>query len=277
MVINSLIFINLERPSNSFFLNPLKMKRYILLQFLFLSVAAFSQQKIHYTAVKCFGQESVITIDSIEHFVPPVRYSIDDSPFQSNNTFKGYDVGEHKIRIVDAKSTFFESIIEVKESSLVHIDYKSQYVDCQGQGKILINELSGGTTPFKIHLNDEEIPLSNELTITKSTNTIRVIDHYGCESETPVYVPSKCFTPYNAITPNGDGLNDQWEINQLVNYPNYFLTVFNKWGQEVFQTSENYIPWDGGDLPMATYYYVIQLDGRQDDQNIITGSLTIVR
>ena len=71
-----------------------------------------------------------------------------------------------------------------------------------------------------------------------------------------------------AITPNGDGINDTWFINNIVNYPNCVIRVYNRWGQEIFYTVGYQNDWNGhyenksGSLPdAASYYYQIDLDG----------------
>ena len=72
----------------------------------------------------------------------------------------------------------------------------------------------------------------------------------------------------NAITPNGDGVNDTWFINNIWEYENCVIRVYNRWGQEVFYTVGYQNNWDGsyddksGTLPdAASYYYQIDLDG----------------
>jgi gliding motility-associated-like protein len=73
-----------------------------------------------------------------------------------------------------------------------------------------------------------------------------------------------------AITPNGDGVNDTWFINNITQpeYSNCVIRVYNRWGQEVFYTVGYQNDWDGsydgksGTLPdAASYYYQIDLDG----------------
>jgi gliding motility-associated-like protein len=69
-----------------------------------------------------------------------------------------------------------------------------------------------------------------------------------------------------AITPNEDGYNDSFEIQGLEYYPNNELIIFNRWGSEVFRTTNYQNDWKGqsnsnlnfgGDeLPSGTYYYL---------------------
>ena len=51
---------------------------------------------------------------------------------------------------------------------------------------------------------------------------------------------STALTPAQAITPNGDGINDRWIIQNSAAYPNAKIWVFNRWGEEVFYSAGNY-------------------------------------
>ncbi|MCB0496797.1 MAG: gliding motility-associated C-terminal domain-containing protein [Cyclobacteriaceae bacterium] len=81
----------------------------------------------------------------------------------------------------------------------------------------------------------------------------------------------------NAITPNGDGQNDSWEIEDIDAFPDALVYVYNKAGLVVFKSSGGYTPWDGTyngkSLPMGTYYYVIDL---RDGSPVYEGTLTII-
>ncbi len=81
----------------------------------------------------------------------------------------------------------------------------------------------------------------------------------------------------NAITPNGDGENDVWEIEDIESYPDATVYVYDKTGQPVFSSKGGYRPWNGShngkELPMGTYYYVINLN---DGSAIYNGAITII-
>ena len=86
----------------------------------------------------------------------------------------------------------------------------------------------------------------------------------------------------NAFSPNGDGVNDTWIIQGLPKYRNVTITVFNRWGNIVFNSNNAYIHWDrtinGFEVATGTYYAILELKGSPDktDQNN-TRSLTIVK
>ena len=66
----------------------------------------------------------------------------------------------------------------------------------------------------------------------------------------------------NVLTPNGDGKNDTWKIENIESYPNTEVMVVNREGQFVFEDSNYSNNWDGKYngkyLPDATYYYIIK-------------------
>lgn len=87
--------------------------------------------------------------------------------------------------------------------------------------------------------------------------------------------------PEIVFTPNGDGINDDWFIQNSEYFPESKVMVFNRLGQIVFQQSGLYQDWDGKDLfgipvPDASYYYIVYHD-KKDDGTIIKGSVTILK
>ena len=80
-----------------------------------------------------------------------------------------------------------------------------------------------------------------------------------------------------AITPNGDGENDTWQIEDIEAFPDVTVFVYDKYGLNVFKSKQGYIPWDGTyngrQLPMGTYYYMIDL---HDGVNVYKGTITII-
>ncbi|WP_340066491.1 reprolysin-like metallopeptidase [Ascidiimonas aurantiaca] len=69
-----------------------------------------------------------------------------------------------------------------------------------------------------------------------------------------------------ALTPNGDGINDTWTIINIDRHPNAVITVFNRLGNEVFRTTGYNNDWNGvykdrsERLPAGSYYYQIDLE-----------------
>lgn len=86
----------------------------------------------------------------------------------------------------------------------------------------------------------------------------------GCLGDTTLYVALteevRLFIP-NAFTPNGDGLNDVFEIKGTP-VADFNLYIFDRWGGQIFSTHNYEEKWDGnntaGDpVPAGTYVYQI--------------------
>jgi gliding motility-associated-like protein len=75
-------------------------------------------------------------------------------------------------------------------------------------------------------------------------------------------------TVFNGFTPNGDGINDNWVIENIENFPNNKVTIFNRWGNKVWDTKDynntsnfwNGQTQTGAVLTSGTYFYVIEID-----------------
>lgn len=82
--------------------------------------------------------------------------------------------------------------------------------------------------------------------------------------------------PPSAFSPNGDEINDSWELSFLVEYPECVVQVYNRWGMLVYESEKGYPrSWDGrskGNLvPLDTYYYIISLGkGEKPLKGIVT-------
>jgi len=91
-------------------------------------------------------------------------------------------------------------------------------------------------------------------------------------------IPPPAVTLTNTFTPNGDGINDLWLIPDLGSYPNCLVTIFTRYGVQIFQSRGYSKAWDGtykgSQLPMGTYYYLINLG---DKSPVLSGWVAIVR
>jgi len=83
----------------------------------------------------------------------------------------------------------------------------------------------------------------------------------------------------NTITPDGDGVNDTWNIPEITEFPDVSVKIYNRWGLEVFSSVGYNEPWDGSregdELPAGSYYYIIDynLEGRDN----LNGTVNIIR
>ena len=109
---------------------------------------------------------------------------------------------------------------------------------------------------------------------------LNVVSNAGCGNATDtmkVFVFKDVFVP-SAFTPNNDGLNDTWNIPALNAFPGFILSVYNRYGQLVYQNRDINIPWDGkfkGQLQSSgvyVYYLDLKVPGGKRK-----GTLTLIR
>ncbi len=84
--------------------------------------------------------------------------------------------------------------------------------------------------------------------------------------------------PPNTFTPNGDGINDRWEIRFLDQYPGAVIEIYSANQQLVYRNVGYTKPWDGSvngqPLPTGTYYYVVDTKNKRGR---LAGYVTIIR
>lgn len=110
-------------------------------------------------------------------------------------------------------------------------------------------------------------------------DTAEVVVYY------PLCVAKPNITVYNAVSPNGDGKNDVLFIAGMELYKSLKVTIFNRWGQVVYEKNGYDNSWSGKDnsgkeLEDGTYYYIIDLGELKSDiidKKILTGQIALFR
>ncbi|TKC59226.1 gliding motility-associated C-terminal domain-containing protein [Pedobacter hiemivivus] len=129
---------------------------------------------------------------------------------------------------------------------------------------------------------DQNSTGSFKVNVSKSQRFSVVLRQGGCES-----IASSCKVTIendglsklaNAISPNNDGVNDEWLIPAMQNYPEAKVAIYNRYGHKIFESTGYHTPFngrgDGSELPIGTYYYIIDL---KRGCGLLKGSLTLVR
>lgn len=106
----------------------------------------------------------------------------------------------------------------------------------------------------------------------ESTTYLLVSTHEnGCLRSDVINVFVVRLTVPTGFSPNGDGINDTFVIPELSLYDKSRITIYNRWGDIVYETLDYQNDWNGtcqsdfcigvGDLPEGTYYYHIEAKG----------------
>lgn len=119
---------------------------------------------------------------------------------------------------------------------------------------------------------------SGNYSVTASNQCGTVNDAFTLE-----YKNCNCYLYFpNAFTPVGDGLNECFGAVYNCEFSDYHFTIFNRWGQQIFETANPAICWDGKylDNPVETgiYVWVVEYSSiYQKSKQMKKGIVTVVR
>ncbi len=156
---------------------------------------------------------------------------------------------------------------------------------CLGESATLTTTIDGGTAPFTYLWSCDQancgISDNTESILVNPTETanyqVIVTDANGIKvtASVPVNVVDCSLVIPTGFTPNGDNINDTWELQNINTFEQRLVEVYNRHGHRIFSSDTYSSAWDGtynGDrLPSGTYYYRIELDaGSQSYQGKVT-------
>ena len=155
-------------------------------------------------------------------------------------------------------------------------------------------KVTGGTPGYEYLWNDDlQQRTATAFNLGGGEYKVVVTDQNGCKVEGIASIKDRLFIP-EGFSPNGDGINEYFEISGLEDYPEAHLEVYNRWNNLVYAkdgygnigrwgTADAW--WDGrsnakwnvgnGLLPSATYIYILKL--RPDSPDVYKGIIFINR
>ncbi|WP_026898596.1 gliding motility-associated C-terminal domain-containing protein [Daejeonella oryzae] len=176
-------------------------------------------------------------------------------------TLSGYNVNNKRQDIQNVFDKYLYVIDQPAGSSNTSIKFHQNSI-VDGEFKQLVNwspfqlwEKAGPSTATDGGFGDN---LNRTISFV-STKTIKNTPFTFANTTSDVNDPLSFF---NAFSPDGDGKNDKWIVNNLDLFPNNDLTIFNRWGDEVFRTKSysSSKAWDGGNMNPGTYFYVLNVN-----------------
>ncbi len=190
--------------------------------------------------------------------------------------------GNYTVNVTDANGCTASATWSVQESAAITMDstlsaYDGGYnVSSHGasDGSAVL-EISGGSAPYSVVWSNGTTgeALSG---VPAGTYTATITDANGCTVQTTITItqPEDVVLP-TGYTPNGDGYNDFFVVRGIDAYPNNTFTVYNRWGNVVFDTFNYKNDWagqntSGEQLPNGTYFVIITLkDGERTLQGYV--------
>lgn len=201
---------------------------------------------------------------------------------KTTNSITAIKSGRYRAIVYDDKGCFSKDSVDITVHDLPVISVSpkdtsislGKKVDLLAWGAILYN-----WTP-KDYLDNPDI--SNPTAFPLETTVYQVTgeNQFGCKnSENVNVVVDKDYSlnVNNLFSPNGDGVNDVWDIGVSL-YSDNEVVIYNRWGVEVFRQQNYEDNWDaifkGEPLPEGAYYYMIKFE---NSDKVYSGSVTILR
>ncbi|WP_291912415.1 gliding motility-associated C-terminal domain-containing protein [Chitinophaga sp. CB10] len=117
--------------------------------------------------------------------------------------------------------------------------------------------------------------VGNTATVSGDETDIDLSDNTFTIARVPI-TGEDIFIP-NVVTPNGDGKNDTWYIPGLSRYPGSAVYIYNRWGNQVYQSKDYDNKWNGKDLNEGTYYYILKLNSPTTGVREYKGWIELIR
>lgn len=139
--------------------------------------------------------------------------------------------------------------------------------------------VGGGNPPLQISWSDPlQQMTATAVGLQEGSYFVNITDDVGCTFDTIAVVQPNvgCFFIATALTPNGDGSNDEWLVGGMEFFPDATVSVINRWGQVIYESRGYTVPWDGTyngqRVPVSDYYYMINF---ADERDPISGTVTV--
>lgn len=192
--------------------------------------------------------------------------------------------GSYGLIITDSNNCLADSTITLTEPDSLKLvfDVSPPWCSDKPDGHISVTA-SGGVVATDYNYRWSDNSTGRNITdIISGLYKVTITDLNGCSVKDSVYVEPQhetCLIIPNAISPNGDLINDEWNIGLIELYPQIEIKIFNRWGEIIWRSEKGYPhPWDGKSngeaLPIDSYHYIIDYNnGRKP----LVGNITIVR
>ncbi|MGB6151269.1 MAG: T9SS type B sorting domain-containing protein, partial [Pricia sp.] len=201
--------------------------------------------------------------------------STDPADMQLNPFFRDTMPGSHYIAISHANGCIVTHNFETEGYDPLTISVTQSNIN------ELTATVNGGKEDYTIYFGDVDNGEDNTFMINRTdTYVVRVIDDNGCEATANIYIEFIDIEIPNFFTPNGDGENQFWKPRNDEGFPQILTIIFDRYGREVYRIGPGGRGWDGfyqqTELPTGDYWYIIKLNGENDDREFV-GHFTLYR
>jgi len=184
--------------------------------------------------------------------------------------------GNYNVRIIYPDSCVVSETFSVGINELDKLNLPADTSLCEKDTLILAPALKGVTYQWNGN-SDATIRIFRQ-----GVYDITAFNANGCSRKFTVHVRSQNCNVYmpNAFTPNGDSKNDLFRIPETVKINLNKFSIFDRWGNKVFNTTDRSSGWDGNfkGAPSPPGVYIYLIEGIANNKKIqIKGTVTLIR
>ncbi|HHU98379.1 MAG TPA: T9SS type B sorting domain-containing protein, partial [Bacteroidales bacterium] len=194
-----------------------------------------------------------------------------------------FAAGYHEVIMTDANGCVADTSLTLTEPDSMRINFSliSPFCPESNDGSIFAG-VTGGEGAYTFTWSDGQTT-QEAVGLVQGLYTVEARDFNGCvvsDSMSLKALNDICVGIPNAFSPDGDGINEFWNITRISYYSEVEVIILNRWGEIVWKSEKGYPePWDGRAsdgkvLPMDSYHYAIDL---HNGEKPIVGHVTIIR
>lgn len=243
----------------------------------------------------CYGENDArIDIELLRSGYAPHTYSINDTLISTSSSFTGLSAGTYRVLITDKYGCSYYEEVEIRSPPELTVDAGPDVMVPLGTVHSFTPTASYPNVGYSwsggLELSCNDCPQPTVLANGNATIQVQVSNEAGCtavdslnfsistEDSYKIYAP-------NVFSPNGDGVNDRFNIfsNGLEVEMVETFQIFNRWGNLLFETND-LLPndlsqgWDGQyqNRPVDMGVYIYRVEVRFIDATVktFTGSIT---
>ena len=219
-----------------------------------VSVVAYPEIDFSWSSEESCPNEASgqLSIENISGGTAPFSYSLDGINYQPESSFTGQFGGTYTLSVQDANGCMVEDEVTIPTAPALNVAIDDAILPCNELSTTLEVQLisgdentvtyqweDGGTEPLRAVTEAGTFAVSISDACTTIVEEVEVeLEDLGLSGN--FYVP-------NAFSPNEDGINERFECysSDAVQVADFNLYVFDRWGNQLFHTSNLGVGWDG--------------------------------
>ena len=209
---------------------------------------------------------------------PPYSYFWDNGDILAHSNICS---GSHWVEVTDEDGCVVRSDFDI-DPLLIALDPAEFIIECdlENLDVDIIADAIGGTAPYTYAWSNGSTENSINMSLSPGNYSVTIMDNNACTEDTSFVIAtisSDCIP--NVFTPNGDNINDTWNLENTFLYSDSEIRVYGRYGRLIFKSIGYSTAWDGknengNDVTEGAYFYHIKIGSGFDP---IKGSVTIIR